>query len=156
MAKQTASEAGVIHATFTLERTYPVPPARVFAAWATPAAKSRWFAGPDGWKEAIREMDFRPGGSERVRGEFADGHYSDFIARYHVITPDEKIIYAYDMHASDRFLSVSLATIQFAAAGTGTKLTMTEQGVFFGTMDDVKSREHGTAWLLEKVGAALT
>jgi uncharacterized protein YndB with AHSA1/START domain len=24
----------VTHATFTLERSYPVPPARVFAAWA--------------------------------------------------------------------------------------------------------------------------
>ena len=28
----------VTHATFSLER-YPVPPARVFAAWAEPAAK---------------------------------------------------------------------------------------------------------------------
>jgi uncharacterized protein YndB with AHSA1/START domain len=29
----------VTHATFSLERSYPVPPARVFAAWAEPAAK---------------------------------------------------------------------------------------------------------------------
>jgi uncharacterized protein YndB with AHSA1/START domain len=34
----------VTHATFSLERIYPVPPARVFAAWADPAAKARWFA----------------------------------------------------------------------------------------------------------------
>lgn len=34
----------VLHATFTLERTYPATPARVFAAWADPAAKARWFA----------------------------------------------------------------------------------------------------------------
>ena len=27
----------VTHASFTLERAYPVPPARVFAAWADPA-----------------------------------------------------------------------------------------------------------------------
>ena len=33
----------VTHATFTLERSYPVPPARVFAAWADPAAKASWF-----------------------------------------------------------------------------------------------------------------
>jgi uncharacterized protein YndB with AHSA1/START domain len=39
----------VTHATFTLERSYPVPPARVFAAWADPAAKARWFTpGEDG------------------------------------------------------------------------------------------------------------
>src|ERR1035437_9936389 len=34
----------VTHATFSLERSYPVPAARVFAAWADPAAKARWFA----------------------------------------------------------------------------------------------------------------
>ena len=34
----------VTHATFSLERDYPVAPARVFAAWADPAAKARWFA----------------------------------------------------------------------------------------------------------------
>jgi uncharacterized protein YndB with AHSA1/START domain len=28
----------VTHATFTLERIYPASPARVFAAWADPAA----------------------------------------------------------------------------------------------------------------------
>jgi uncharacterized protein YndB with AHSA1/START domain len=33
----------VTHATFTLERSYPVPPGRVYAAWAEPAAKARWF-----------------------------------------------------------------------------------------------------------------
>ncbi len=35
-----------VHATFVLERTYEASPAQVFAAWATPAAKARWF-GPD-------------------------------------------------------------------------------------------------------------
>jgi uncharacterized protein YndB with AHSA1/START domain len=39
----------VTHATFSLECSYPAPPARVFAAWADPAAKARWFAG--GWRE---------------------------------------------------------------------------------------------------------
>ena len=37
----------VTHASFTLERSYPTPPARVFAAWADPALKSRWFTGGD-------------------------------------------------------------------------------------------------------------
>jgi uncharacterized protein YndB with AHSA1/START domain len=34
----------VTHTTFSLERVYPVPVAQVFAAWADPAAKARWFA----------------------------------------------------------------------------------------------------------------
>ena len=41
------SDHSVAHATFSLERTYQAAPARVFAAWAEPAAKAQWFAGPN-------------------------------------------------------------------------------------------------------------
>ncbi len=30
------TERSIVHATFTLERTYPVPVQRVFHAWADP------------------------------------------------------------------------------------------------------------------------
>ena len=36
----------VTHAVFTIERVYDAAPARVFAAFASPEAKARWFAGP--------------------------------------------------------------------------------------------------------------
>jgi uncharacterized protein YndB with AHSA1/START domain len=36
----------VEHATFVIERRYDASPARVFAAWADPAAKRRWFGNP--------------------------------------------------------------------------------------------------------------
>jgi uncharacterized protein YndB with AHSA1/START domain len=54
----------VAHATFTLERSYPVPPARVFAAWAEPAAKARWFTpGPGSGHEALAR-DLKAGTEE--------------------------------------------------------------------------------------------
>jgi uncharacterized protein YndB with AHSA1/START domain len=34
----------VIHNTFVVERSYPVKPERVFAAFADPAQKRRWYA----------------------------------------------------------------------------------------------------------------
>ncbi|MDQ1721444.1 MAG: hypothetical protein QOI26_1178, partial [Pseudonocardiales bacterium] len=40
------SDRTVEHSTFTVERTYNAAPARVFAAFADPAKKGRWF-GPD-------------------------------------------------------------------------------------------------------------
>ena len=67
------AERSVTHATFVVERTYDAPPARVFAAWADPAAKARWFAGPDEWGSAVFELDFRVGGREVSRGTAPDG-----------------------------------------------------------------------------------
>ena len=41
-----AAKRTVEHGSFTIEREYAHPPARVIAAWADPEAKARWFAGP--------------------------------------------------------------------------------------------------------------
>ena len=41
-----SKKRSAVHGTFTIEREYPFPPARVFAAWADLEAKSKWFAGP--------------------------------------------------------------------------------------------------------------
>jgi len=60
----------VLHATFTLESSYPAPLSRVFAAWADPAAKARWFAGPD----TEHALDFRVGGRETACRP-ADGNH---------------------------------------------------------------------------------
>jgi hypothetical protein len=42
-----------------------------------------------------------------------------------------------------------------AWAGAGTRLVFTEQAVFLDGYDDAGSREHGTNWLLDKLGEAL-
>jgi uncharacterized protein YndB with AHSA1/START domain len=145
----------VVHAAFTLERTYPVPPARAFAAWATAEAKARWFSGPEDWEEYERRLDFRPGGSERLHGRHPNGRVSDFDARYFDVIPGERIVYAYDMYSDGQKLSVSLATIEFKPADGGTRLVMTEQGAFLDGYDDAGSREHGTGVLLDRLGRAL-
>jgi uncharacterized protein YndB with AHSA1/START domain len=78
-----------------------------------------------------------------------------FNARYQDIVPNERIIYSYDMNLDEKRISVSFATIEFEAAGSGTKLTITEQGAFLDGYDDAGSRERGTRWLLDKLEAAL-
>jgi uncharacterized protein YndB with AHSA1/START domain len=60
------TERSVTHATFVIERNYPASPARVFAAFASRAAKASWFSGPDEWGRSDHELDFRVGGRERV------------------------------------------------------------------------------------------
>jgi uncharacterized protein YndB with AHSA1/START domain len=132
------------HATFVIDRNFTASPAQVFAAWADPAANARWFAGPDAWKKLDRELDFRVGGHELLRGAWANGPVSTFEARYWDIVPDQRIVYTYDMHLDEKRISVSLATVEFMPAGAGTRMLFTVQAVFLDGYDDAGGRERGT------------
>jgi uncharacterized protein YndB with AHSA1/START domain len=146
------SKRSVEHATFVIERTYDASPARVFAAWADPAAKARWF-GPD--ESGEYELDFRIDGREINRGNGPDGEVYTYDARYRDIVPDERIVYAYDMYRDETRISVSLATVVFEAHGEGTRLVFTEQGAFLDGQDKPEYREDGTGQLLESLAAEL-
>jgi uncharacterized protein YndB with AHSA1/START domain len=146
----------VVHGAFHLERTYDATAEQVYRALSDEAAKSRWFYGPEGWRLIERAMDFRVGGSERVKGGFQGGVTTTFDAIYHDIVPRERIVYTYEMRLDERKISVSLATLQIKAAGQGrTKLLVDEQGAFLDGYDDAGARERGTGDLLDKLGASL-
>jgi uncharacterized protein YndB with AHSA1/START domain len=59
----TTTHRSAEHGTFTLSRTYPVPPERVFAAWSSRESKARWFGAPGA---PGYELDFRVGGTEII------------------------------------------------------------------------------------------
>lgn len=149
------TERSVTHATFAVERTYDASPARVFAAWADPAAKARWFAGPEGWETTVFEMDFRVGGRERNRGGPPGGPVHTFEALYQDIVPDERIIFSYAMRLDETPISVSLATVELAPTGDGTRLVYTEQGAFLDGFDDPSPREQGMGELFDALEAEL-
>ena len=143
----------VTHAMFTLERTYPVPPARVFAAWAEPAAKARWFAaGPD----AGHQLDFRAGGREVVHGGPDGGPLMTFETLYRDIVPEQRIVYTSTLSAGADLMTVSLTTVEFTPGeGGGTRLVLTEQGAFLDGQEQPAWREQGTADQLEALAAEL-
>lgn len=151
------SDRTTVKATFTIERSYAATPARVFGAFADEQAKAAWFGGPDGWEEHERVWDFRVDGVEILSGRHPSGKVSAFHCTYHDIVPGHRIVYAYRMALDGVPMSSSLATIELRPEGDGTHLTLTEYGVYFDGFDetDAAGREHGTNWLMDKLGASL-
>jgi uncharacterized protein YndB with AHSA1/START domain len=142
----------VTHATFSLERSYPVPPARVFAAWAEPAAKARWFApGPD----SRYQLDFRVGGREVAHGGPEDGPVMTFESLYRDIIAGERIVYTSTLATGDDVMTVSVTSVEFSAAEGGTRLVLTEHGAFLDGREEPAWREHGTAAQLDALAAEL-
>lgn len=144
------ADRSVEHATFTIERTYPASVERVYAAWADPARKAKWFA-----CHAEYAMDFRVGGREFSRGGEPGGPVYTTEIRFQDIVPGERILYTYDVLRDEARMSVSVVTVQFARDGGGTRMTFTEQAVFLDGHDNAAQREYGTRLGLERLDAEL-
>ncbi len=110
LARASTTAAGAVE----LAAHGPVPG---FAAFASAEAKNTWGdtgdLEPADGQAGITEFDFRAGGQQRFGFNMAGMTYR-YDARYYDIVPDQRIIYAYQMYASDARISVSVATIEFA------------------------------------------
>jgi uncharacterized protein YndB with AHSA1/START domain len=149
------NDHSVIHDTFSIERSYPASPSRVFAAFTSAEAKEAWGdtggLEPAAGEAGIAEFDFRPGGRERF-GYTIEGKTLRYDALYYDIVPDQRIVYSYEMYSDDARMSVSVATIEFAKSGDGTALTWTEQGAYLDGIEGVEVstlRQEGTAEMLD-------
>ncbi|MCW3847667.1 SRPBCC family protein [Sphingomonas sp. LB-2] len=155
------SDAPAVHDRFTIERTYPHAPAKVFAAFATEEGKQRWFSGPnDQWDLIEREFDFSVGGIETIEGRWKGGHMpAGTVSRmdlvYHDIVPDRRIVYSYRMAIDGKPISVSMAAIEMVPDSAGTRLTLTEHGIYLDGYEDKGSRHHGVSWQMDKMGETL-
>ncbi|HSI06866.1 MAG: SRPBCC domain-containing protein [Myxococcota bacterium] len=134
----------MVHGSFAVEREFDVSPSRLFAAWCDVSMKARWFIGPPGaWTLIERALDVRVGGHETLRGRRASGVETLFSARYHAVIPNQRLVFAYDMHLDGKHSSTSLVTVELTARGaTRTLLTFTEQAAFHGGDDGTESRRH--------------
>jgi uncharacterized protein YndB with AHSA1/START domain len=149
------TERSIEHTGFTIQRVYGAAPERVFAAWADPAAKARWFAGPEEWDVAPHELDFREGGSEVGGGGPKGGPMHHYRAVYWEVVANERIVYTYELLIDETRISVSLVTVELEPDGDGTRLTLTEHGAFFDGLEDPATRRDGTGSLLDALALEL-
>jgi len=150
----------VIHDTFVLEQRYAVPPDRVFAAFADPVLKRRWFAEGLAHDVEAFEMDFRVGGAEISRYRFKAGGPFEGVGLssdgvFLEIVPDQRIVTASTMALGGHRISASLVTIELRATADGTDLVCTHQGAFFEGADGPAMRQDGWRVLLGQLGQAL-
>jgi uncharacterized protein YndB with AHSA1/START domain len=156
MSHQTA-----VHNTFVLERSYPKPPEDVFAAFADPDKKRRWYAESRGLEVVAFDQDFRVGGVERLQYRFNQGSPFPGAAlvnegRYQDIVPNRRIVTASTMDLADRRISATLVTFEFLPTDKGTDLICTHQGTFFEGSDGPEMRQQGWQTLFDRLEKALS
>lgn len=148
------NSSSTVHDTMVLERVYAVDVTRVFAAWSHPDAKRVWFSGGDGGGEY--SLDFRVGGRELSRAALeGGGDVYTYDAVYQDIVPGRRLVYTNHMLRNADRISVSLTSVEFLPDPVGTRLVLTEHGVYLDGLDQPEYRRQGIAQQLEALDALL-
>jgi uncharacterized protein YndB with AHSA1/START domain len=148
-------ERSQTHATFVIERTYPVPVEAVWHALSDNGARDQWFGGGSAFDVREKSHEFRVGGHGTEDGQWHGGPESRFHSTYTDIVELRRIVFTYDMWVGGQHLSTSLTTIALENDGDQTRLTYTEQGVHFDGLDSVEGREEGWRGILDQLGSFL-
>jgi uncharacterized protein YndB with AHSA1/START domain len=151
LQEKPVSERTVKHDTIVVERNFRSSPERVFAAWADPNAHGQWKVPGDDWELAEFGNDFRVGGREKScfgpKGDpryCSDGSYLDIV-------PNVRIVSAGTMHDGTTRISATLCTVELLAEGTGTRLILTDQSVFFDGRETPSERKSGWGKILDRL-----
>ncbi len=141
--------------SFSVERDLAAAPDRVFACYAEPAARRRWFGVP-GAPDAVHQLDFRPGGGEVSRGHSAATGTPELVEYRSVfwdIVPGARLVFGYELVLDGIRRWTSLVTVELSAADDGarTRLRHTEHYVYLAYSGDVARRPR-PAWLRQPGG----
>jgi uncharacterized protein YndB with AHSA1/START domain len=147
--------SAVVHDTIVIERHFPVPPERVFAAWSDAAQRARWHFPGDDWELVDFDQDFRVGGHERARFGPKGGAHLYEEGRFLDIVPNRRIVSAGTMHDNEIRMSITLCTVELVADAGGTRLKLTDQSAFLDGRERPEQRRSGWTAVVRKLAAFL-
>jgi uncharacterized protein YndB with AHSA1/START domain len=148
--------SSVIHDTLVLERDYAATPARVFAAFADPAARLRWGPPSDSVRMIYEATDFREGGQDIAWCGSGEALSYRVDTRYEDIVPNARLVMIETVSTGGVRLSVSLITITFVVSRNGTRLVLTDQIAALDDSDMVSGSRAGWNASLDNLGRELS
>jgi uncharacterized protein YndB with AHSA1/START domain len=147
--------APATHNTFIIERRYAATPARLFAAFADPAQKRRWFVEGDHHDVQRHDLDFQVGGREVAEFRLTAGPVANATftveSVYLDIVAESRIVFACAMTMGGARISASLVTVELSPDAGHTRLLLTHQSAFFEGADGPVLRELGWLILLDRL-----
>jgi uncharacterized protein YndB with AHSA1/START domain len=133
--------------SFDLDRTYPAPPERVWAAWTHADQLQRWVLPDPEWRIASCEVDASTGGGYRLRfGPRPAGDTYSETATFAVFEPVERLVLDVLTEGPDT-AERSRCTVLLLPVAGGTRLELRVEG-----LSDPESAEQmrvGWTWCLE-------
>ena len=146
------STRSIVHDTITVDRLLAdVAPAVVFEAWADPALRSQWDNPGDDFVVTEQTQDFRVGG--RLTSRFGPPGNPRYWSegQFLNIVPNRRIISAGTMHDGSSVTSVTLFTVELTAAGSGTRLVLTDQSAFLDAAETPADRRSGWQTIADRL-----
>jgi len=104
---------------------------------------------------AISKSTFALADASSTPAGLPGGPVFTYEAFYQDIVPNERIVTTYAMQKDGTPISASVTTMELAPEGSGTRLTLTEQGAYLDAIDTPEIREGGMRDLLDSLASYL-
>ncbi len=140
--------------SFDLDRTYPAPPERVWAAFTRAELLERWICPDPAWRVSACEVDAHAGGGYRLRfGPRPAGDAYREDATFAVFEPVRRLVLDVLTAGEDMAERSRCTVLLLPLEGGGTRLELTVEG-----LTDEQTAEHmrvGWQECLEGIAAEL-
>jgi len=139
--------------SFDLDRTYPAPPARVWAAFTRADLLQRWVCPDPAWSVSACAVDARQGGGYRLRfGPRPAGDAYSETATFTAFEPVERLVLDV-LTSGEDMAETSRCTVLLLPVDGGTRLELTVEGL--SGPETAEQMRVGWTWCLEGIAEQL-